>query len=351
MVRWIPSLVRRRRVFLAVVVGLVIAAGCGWTWTTATPDVGEPAIFATPAAGAALWTFGFVGDTQQAEDRLEPLMAQFAGHGVEFVLHLGDMVDEATSDLEWDRLISAALKHRIRLMPVVGNHDVRRDYADDGSSRFRQYFPDLPHTFYHFRHRGVNFLMLNSERSFVYGGEQAAFLRWHLEWNGGTTIACLHRPTFTASDRDRASMVARRVWLHGAVRNAHVVAVLAGHNHYYERTKLLDGVTYVVSGGGGGVLREEAEHGDRRTAAMTTGRNHFGIGRVFDDRIVVEILSLDDERLDEFSLPLRPAEHKQGGYHNRQSMELPPLADLPQYGRASLDRRVNDGDLKMPRPW
>jgi hypothetical protein len=342
---------RRRPLATALMVALVAtAAGLGFAVAIAVPEIGEPATFAAPPAGEPLWKFGFVGDTQQAEDRLEPLMAMLASYGVEFVLHLGDMVDEATSDLEWDRLIAAALKHRVRLMPVVGNHDVRNDYADDGASRFRQYFPDLPNTFYHFRHRSVNFLMLNSERSFVCGSEQAAFLRWHLQWNLGTAIACLHRPTFTASDRDRLSMYSRRVWLHGAIRETDVVAVLAGHNHYFERTKPLDGVTYVVSGGGGGVLREADEAGDARTAKRIAGKNHFGIGRVYDDRIVVSVRDLDDRQLDEFTLPLLPPAHKQGGFHNPHSMELPPLADLPQYGREALDEQMRRR-LQMPRPW
>lgn len=345
------SFVRRRPIaalFVATFVAVVAAAG--FAWTVAVPEVGKPVEFAGAPRGEPLWTFGFVGDTQQADDRLEPLMATLEKHDVEFVLHLGDMVDEATSDLEWDRLTAAALKHRIRLMPVVGNHDVRRDYADDGSSRFRQYFPDLPNTFYHFRHRGVNFLMLNSERSFAAGSEQAEFLKWHLEWNPGTAIVCLHRPTFTASDRDRAAMFNRRVWLHGAVRNGDVVAVLSGHNHYYERTKPLDDVTYLVSGGGGGALRSVEEKGNDHTAAIVGGKNHYGLGRVYDDRIVVELRTLDDERLDEFALPLHPAKHKQGGLHNRHSMELPPLAEVPQYRREMLEARLRDRP-QMPRPW
>jgi hypothetical protein len=260
------------------------------------------------------------------------------------------MVDEATSDLEWDRLLAAALKHRVRLMPVVGNHDFRRDYADDGSSRFRQYFPDLPNTFYHFRHRGVNFLMLNSERSLVAGTEQAGFLQWHLQYNPGTAIVCLHRPTFTASDRDRASMWNRRVWLHGAVRDGDVVAVLAGHNHYFERTKPLDGVTYVTSGGGGGALREADESGNAHTGALIAGENHYGLAGVYDDRIVVTVKTLDGRRLDEFTLPLRPTTAKQGGNRNRHSMELPPIADLPQFRRELLEARFNDRP-QMPRPW
>jgi predicted phosphodiesterase len=339
---------RPRPIVVLGLVGLAAVVAVAYAWTVVTPTVGEPYVPQAATGDLPLWSFGFVGDTQQADDRLDPLMAAFERHGVEFVLHLGDMVDEATSDLEWDRLVASAMKHRVRLMPVVGNHDVRSDYTDDGSQRFRQYFPDLPNTFYHFRHRGLNFLMLNSERSFAPTAEQAAFLRWHLQYQSGTSIVCLHRPTFTASDRDRGSMFARRLWLHGALAGTDVAAVLSGHNHYYERTRPLDGLTYVVSGGGGGAQREPPA-ANAQTAQLVGGKNHYGLAQVYADRIETTIFTLDDERLDAFTLPLVAAKHKQGGLHNRHSMELPPLAELPQYRREILEARRIERP-QMPRP-
>jgi hypothetical protein len=145
-------------------------------------------------------------------------------------------------------------------------------------------------------------------------------------------------------------MLQRRLWLHGALKQSDAVAVVAGHNHYYDRTKPLDGLTYVVSGGGGGASRESPKPRDF-TAALHAGDCHYGIARVYDDRIAVEITALDDGRtLDTFALPLKPTERKQGGYTNRHSMELPPLATLPQYRRETLEaRRIDSG--AMPRPW
>lgn len=339
---------RRRAPLIFAALSIATASALCYAAVVVTPAIDEPFQPSAAVPGAPLWTFGFVGDTQLADDKLEPLMEKFERRDVEFVLHLGDMVDESSSDLEWDRLVAAAKKHRVRLMPVVGNHDVRRDYDDDGAIRFRQYFPDLPGTFYHFRHRGVNFLMLNSERSFAPGSEQRKFLEYHLKRHPGTAVACLHRPTFTAADRDRLSMYSRRLWLHSLLVETDCVAVLSGHNHYYDRTKPLDGLTYVVSGGGGGASREQPERCDY-TAALHAGDMHYGIASVYDDRIAVEIVAYEDgRRLDEFSLPLKPTRRKLGGYNNRRSMELPPLSELPQYRRETLASRA---DGPMPRPW
>jgi 2',3'-cyclic-nucleotide 2'-phosphodiesterase (5'-nucleotidase family) len=43
---------------------------------------------------------------------------------------------------------------------------------------------------------------------------------------------------------------ARQQTLEPILRRHHVDLVLAGHDHHYERTHPIDGITYVVSGGG-----------------------------------------------------------------------------------------------------
>lgn len=335
-VRWIGGLA-----LLACVT--ILAVG----WAIATPEIGEP--YQNPStASPRLWSFGFVGDTQLGGERVEEIFRRLHDENVEFVLHLGDMVDEAASDGEWDTLLAQAARQRIRLMPVVGNHDHLLDHADDGSIRFRQYFPALPSTFYHFRHRGLNFLMLNSERSLLPTSEQGRFVRWQLSHHPGTTVVCLHRPVFTCGKRDLAKQVSRRVWLHGALAESDVVAVLSGHHHYYDRTKPLDGITYVVSGGGSQKLYEH-EKSDDRTATFRSGHNHYGVVEVFADHLRVRAIDLDGEELDRFELPLKPTDHEPGSYHNRWATELPPLDELPSYASEALETFT--AGRPLPRPW
>ena len=183
-----------------LVVGPLVAAVV-YALVVATPEIG-PAPPEHGKSGSKLWSFGFVGDTQLGEQIVEDIFSRFEEAKVEFIVHLGDMVDDADDDAEWDELLRKAARHRIRLMPVAGNHDRLAPYADRGEVRFRQYFPDLPKTFYHFRHRNINFLMLNSEYSFLPGSEQGEFVRWQLKNHPGTTVVCLHRPVFTCGGRD-----------------------------------------------------------------------------------------------------------------------------------------------------
>lgn len=298
-----------------------------WGYLRATPEVGPPPD-AGGAAGPPLWRFGFVGDTQQGETVFEEIFRQLAAARVHFVLHLGDMVENADSSQQWEYLLAKAESAGLRLLPVVGNHDCLPGYRDQGESCFRRYFPYLPETFYHFRFGGVNFLMLNSERSFLPGSEQEGFIRWQLAHHPGTTIVCLHRPVFSSSRRDLPKQFLRRALLHGTLAGSDVVLVLSGHHHTYERTLPLDGITYVISGGGSRKLYPP-EPPDARTAVSRPKVNHFGIVDVYSDRLVVRVMDVAGVEFDRFALPLRPTTHAVGSAQNPPSLELAPLDTAP----------------------
>jgi hypothetical protein len=85
---------------------LVLFAACAYVWAIATPQVAEPPRLPTPA-GQKLWSFGFVGDTQLGEGIVDDVFDRFEKAGVDFVLHLGDIVDDAASDEQWDEILSA----------------------------------------------------------------------------------------------------------------------------------------------------------------------------------------------------------------------------------------------------
>lgn len=285
---------------------LVSIAAALWATSVAVPEVGQP--YQPPAAAEQkLWSFGFVGDTQLGEGVVERIFERLHDARVEFVLHLGDIVDNAEREDQWQFIVDQAARNELRLMPVVGNHDRLLDGHDRGEAGFTRYFPQIPGTFYHFEHEGLQFLMLNSERSFLPGTEQGQFLAAELAARRGPTIVCLHRPVFTCGDRDLANQFLRRVWLHGRLVGSETVLVLAGHHHYYDRSKPLDGITYVVSGGGGHKLYG-AETPDERTAVFRAKVNHFGVVDVFSDHLGVRVLDLEGREIDRFGLGLQAPE-------------------------------------------
>ncbi len=344
---------RRRSWFLLL--ALLCAGGVGgWAWAVVTPSIGEPWVAArnneasSDAPQTRLWRFGFVGDTHAGlgNSTVDEIFQRFEDAGVEFVLHLGDMVDVGASDTQWDQLARLAHSHHVRLMPVVGNHDVHRGYPQDrGEIRWRQYFPQLPETFYSFSHRGLNFVMLNSERVLVPGSEQATFLARQLRAETATTFVCLHRPVFTCGKRDLPFVMARRLWLHRLLRETNATCVLTGHNHYYERTRPLDGITYLVSGGGA-PNQYEAETPNARTAEFVSGKAHYGLVEVYHDSLSVRVIDFEGSALDQFELPIRTAQAStKKARDDRWGRELPPHASIGANETSQQAARA------LPRLW
>lgn len=313
---------------------LAMALAVVYAWMVATPAIGPAA---TPAfgqsarqsgapepSGSPVWTFGFVGDTQLGEGIVDKIFARFQEAKVEFVLHLGDIVDNAEIDEQWKYVLDQAAHCDLKLIPVVGNHDRMLAYDDRGEIAFRQHFPQLPETFYHFSHRGLDILMLNSERSFAPWSEQGRFLAWQLEQHPHAAIVCLHRPVFTCGRRDLGHQYLRRIWLHGRLADSEVTLVLNGHHHYYDRTRQLDGITYVTSGGASHKLYG-SETPDDRTAVFQAGTNHYGLIDVLDDRLDVRVLKVDGEELDRFSIRVTKRRDKNAA-SNLQTIAAAPIS-------------------------
>ena len=287
---------RVRRCSLAIVI--LVAAWSAYAWAVATPQIGQPPGKVAATSGPPkLGSFGFIGDTQLGDEIVDAAFRRLHEARVDFVLHLGDIVDNAASDEQWHAVLDKAGEYQLRLRPVVGNHDRLPD--DRGEASFRQFFPELPGTFYDFMYRGVHFVMLNSERSLSPWSEQGRFLADKLAGSHRPTIVCLHRPVFTCGHRDWANQALRRVWLHGRLTGTSAALVLAGHHHYYDRTKPLDGITYVTSGGGSKKLYPP-ETPDATTAVFHSGVNHYGVVDVYADRLEVRVFDLDGQTLDRF---------------------------------------------------
>jgi acid phosphatase type 7 len=180
--------------------------------------------------------------------------AQIARVEHDLVLVNGDVAYDDGKLHELERYffqVYAAMLGTIPWFPASGNHDYRTDDAEP----FRQVF-DLPGEggpagglWYSFDWGMVHFVVLDTERV---GPKQARWLdadlaASDLPW----TIVVGHRPPFS-SRRSDAAVRAHLV----PVFEAHGVdVVFMGHDHSYERTQPINGVHYIVSGGGGRGVR------------------------------------------------------------------------------------------------
>lgn len=146
---------------------------------------------------------------------------------------------------------------QLRVFPVLGNHEFQQCASPDCLRNWWQAFPDLRGRRWYSVALGPEllFIALDSNASLLPGSEQAQWLQRRIDGPADGVrfvVILLHHPPVTdapAGVRTNEAALAAR--LSAAARHSsRRFVVCAAHVHNYERFER-DGVTYLVSGGGG----------------------------------------------------------------------------------------------------
>ena len=274
--------------------------GCaGGSWPTGsfrTAPVGENCSFSFAVVGDS----GSGGKGQLAVAgllaRLEPAL----------ILHTGDVVYPAGQERHYDRRFFAPygeLLKEVPIFPVLGNHDVRKGNAGAFLKNFHPPLdsPDSTKRYYSFDWGDAHFVALDSELYYNDRGSNSKKQKDFLERDLGATrkrlkIAFLHRSPYGSSRHGGDETV--RADLEPLFARHNVDVVFAGHDHVYERTLPIRGVTYVVSGGGG---RRLYPPGKGRLTACSRSTHHAVLGRVDGGRLTLEAVEPDGTVFDRFN--------------------------------------------------
>jgi predicted phosphodiesterase len=267
----------------------------------------EKGCFRTAPVGYdSRFSFAVVGDSGSGGKGQLAVAALLERLGPDFVLHTGDVVYPAGQERHYDRRFFAPYRNLIKtvpLFPVLGNHDVRQG---NGAAFLENFHPPLgspgsTKRYYSFDWGNAHFAALDSE--LYYGDEggsmeqQKDFLERDLaatrkRWR----VAFLHRSPYGSSRHGGDERV--REDLEPLFVKHGVDLVFAGHDHVYERTVPIRGVTYVVSGGGG---RRLYPAGSSARTASSVSAHHAVLVRVDGGHLsleAVEARGTDVDRLD-----------------------------------------------------
>lgn len=179
-------------------------------------------------------------------------------------VHLGDMISTHQSSEQWPSFVSLTETYydAHRFYPVIGNHDVGDSRSFD---LFLAVFPQVSQQGYEVEQIGECFcIFTNSEdlevRPGVIGPKQLAWLEAQLSSEAAQKarfrIVFTHRPPFP-QHHHRNQPLEPADTLHQLFSTYKVAAVIAGHEHSYARMEK-DGVVYMVSGGAGSPLHQDA---------------------------------------------------------------------------------------------
>jgi hypothetical protein len=195
---------------------------------------------------------------------------QFSNYRAQAVLFAGDIAYKEGRRQEFeDHFFSVYRDYLMHVpaYPASGNHE----YPTEDALPFREVFSLIDHGIEPGRERWYSFdwgpahvVVLDSEQL---GAAQRDWLEDDLRQDRERgaqpfTIAMVHRPPY-ASGYHGSDLPVRELF--GPVFSEYgVQLVLSGHEHHYERSRPIDGVTYVISGGGGAGTRKtgKEEHAE-----------------------------------------------------------------------------------------
>jgi len=251
-----------------------------------------------PADPEQPFTFALHNDLQGGinVDAAKAVSAGVVAANPDFVLSTGDLADSRYAGdyagviASWN-LLFECLRDELAafvFQPVSGNHDE----PENPDSFWHRLF-ELPDAHDYVLDVGpIRFILLDSTE--FEGPGRAAWLARELQkaafdpavtW----TIPAFHRPPF--SEGERGGDAGLRQWWVPLFTKYEAGLVLSGHAHGYQRMKPIDGVPYLVSGGGGGWLYQvDPNHPD---IAFATSAYHFVQFRVAGKTIQLEAKAPD----------------------------------------------------------
>ncbi|MCB9793107.1 MAG: metallophosphoesterase [Alphaproteobacteria bacterium] len=288
----------------------------GWRLELPEGDVWEGSLRRPDEDGP--FTVAYFGDTMApTTEALAPLAAAYAP---DLLLHGGDIQYQSNPFDTWARhfFALAPLTALAPYHPATGNHEAEgqdefqvmyaRAFAPMGDSAGS--FEVEGEGYHAFTYGGVRFIQLDTEGAL--GDPESAQVAWltqELEAAEGmrATVVTFHRPIYTLAQHDPKEDF--RAVLHPLFLEHGVDLVLQAHNHSYERF-IVDELTYVVDGGGGGFLYNvdnQVEERPEEALLRQAADRSFGFTVLTVEAGQIELLRLDGdgEEVDAAVMPLR----------------------------------------------
>ena len=188
---------------------------------------------------------------------------------------------------------------------TIGNHDGGLHMTDESLAEIEATLALLgtPARYYAASHGPVGFFYLDSSEPATLGAAGSTQLEWldealsraSSQWR----VVALHHPLYSSGRHGPTERL--NTSLEPLLVRHHVDLVLSGHDHHYERTVPIEGVTYVVSGGGSKTTPVRPR---RFTAAAASVLEFLHI-EIVGNRLVGRGIGPDGDVIDSFSLRAR----------------------------------------------
>ncbi len=262
--------------------------------------------------------FAVIGDAGSGKkaqwDIARQMLNVYQNHDKPFasVLVLGDNVyEDGEPHLFYERIYEPykkLFKQHIRFYPVMGNHDVRKDFGDKQLAYW-----GAP-AYYNFTQGPVEFFALDTtvllpgyekchaQNPFLAQTQAKIQMTWLekalQDSKAKFKVVYGHYPLYSSGKHalDKESTLKLRSMLEPLFKKYGVHLYLAGHDHHYERT-LIDKVHYFVSGAAG-KLRKIFFQNPVQHREKALEKHHFMLFELDKDQLKYEVISRKGTVLD-----------------------------------------------------
>jgi 3',5'-cyclic AMP phosphodiesterase CpdA len=185
---------------------------------------------------------------------------------------------------------------------AVGNHELEYEPSSEANREIVRRLEVVGEegAFYSVVRGPVEIFIIDSSTPQVTGAAGPEQITWLQAALAASTapwkVAALHHPPYSSGGH--GSDIAVREALEPLFVEHGVDLVLTGHDHHYERTVPIDGVTYVVSGAGS-KLRGT---GTSNFTAVAENRLQFMVAEATTDTIRLRAIGVDGVVIDDFTL-------------------------------------------------
>ena len=286
-----------RRSTVALLVA--VAVGCG----AAPPPEQRGPLTARERVRGPL-RFAVIGDFGTGEEEQHEVAATLRRVAVErdvrILVTTGDNVyedgDPDDFDAAWHEPYGWVEQRRIDVVASLGNHDIRTD----GGAPVMDLL-GMPNRWYTRRYGAAEFFVLDgnalgdpAQLRFVARTMRRSRARWK--------VAVVHQPPYGCSKH--GGDLAVRLVAVPLVTAGGADLVLAGHEHNYQRFAPIDGVTFIVSGGGGADLHEvgDCPAGTPEPVSVVDDAHHFLVATATERRLRIVALTADGRVVDRVTI-------------------------------------------------
>ncbi|MBA3395773.1 MAG: metallophosphoesterase [Deltaproteobacteria bacterium] len=257
------------------------------------------------APGETRIRFATFGDTRNGHAVHREIVTALAREEIDFILNTGDYVQNGGRVSEWTTFfqIERPLLAKVPIIPTTGNHDLsgrgyyERFFFVSQVSKGRRYFAT--------DWGNLRLIALDNGIECNRACAQFEYVRRVLAdgaAQGKLMVMFLHHAPYSSGEHGSNVGVARAI---GELAQRYgVELVIAGHDHHYERTKPIDGTTYIVSGSAGAPIRP-VEPSDFTASART--EPHYVLIDVDGERITTRAINLRGEVFDTGVIEQNPA--------------------------------------------